>query len=255
MNSKTMKHKLAVLKLSTDGYFEPLQIKPHLLDAYAFTFLVEGEILADVSGQNILVSAGQFLLVPPGAKIIIKHFYNCQGYQGYFQGDALKDHSYAVLREQIPVQKSFWFEDAVFMGSLMKRMHQAFEDKDIRFLQSAIDLILTQVKPNDNKAIVSEKFLQMVFEKDQAPLSVAEYAGKLGVTPNYLNKTVKNHTHRTAIDWIEIARMNIAKRYLKDPSVPIIDVAIRCGLDDQSYFSRFFKKITGITPTQYRNGR
>lgn len=250
-----MKHKLSVLKLNTDGYIEPQMIKPHVLDAYAFAFLLEGEILAEVSGQNILVSAGQLLMVPPEKKIIVKHFDRCLGYQGYFQADALKDHSYAVLREDQPIQKSFWFEDAVFMGALFKRMEQAFEDRDSRFLQSAFDLILTQLKPNDNKSLVSERFLQMVFEKDQAPLSVADYAEKLQVTPNYLNKTVKNHTHRTAIDWIEIARLNIAKRYLKDPTIPIIDVAIRCGLDDQSYFSRFFKKITGMTPTQYRNGK
>ena len=84
-------------------------------------------------------------------------------------------------------------------------------------------------------------------------MSVAQYASALGVTPNYLNKTVKHHTHRTAIDWIEIARLNLAKQLLRDPEVPIVDVAARTGLDDQSYFARFFKKKTGLTPSQFRN--
>ena len=47
----------------------------------------------------------------------------------------------------------------------------------------------------------------------------------------------------------------MAKQLLKDPSVPIVEVASRVGLDDQSYFSRFFKKKTGLTPSQYRNGK
>jgi len=93
----------------------------------------------------------------------------------------------------------------------------------------------------------------MVFEKENAALSVSDYAQLLKVTPNYLNKTVKNHTHRTAIDWIEIARLNLAKQLLKDKNVAIIDVARLAGLDDQSYFSRFFKKKTGLTPSQYRS--
>ena len=102
-------------------------------------------------------------------------------------------------------------------------------------------------------AAIPEKFMQMVFEKGNATLSVSDYANLLKVTPNYLNKTVKSHTHRTAIDWIEIARLNLAKQMLKDKNVSIADVARLSGLEDQSYFSRFFKKKTGMSPSQFRN--
>jgi YesN/AraC family two-component response regulator len=102
-------------------------------------------------------------------------------------------------------------------------------------------------------AAVPEKFLQLVFEKDKTPLTVSEYAEILNVTPNYLNKAVKNRTHRTAIDWIEIARINIAKKLLKDPAVSIADISSMVGLPDQSYFSRFFKKKTGQTPSEFRS--
>lgn len=149
--------------------------------------------------------------------------------------------------------QSFWFDDAVFMGALFKRMLTAYEDKDWAFLQSAIDMVLGQLRGNSRVAVIPEKFLQMVFERDKAPLNVADYATLLGVTPNYLNKTVKNHTHRTAIDWIEIARLNMAKQYLKDRSLSIALIAEKTGLVDQSYFSRFFKKKTGVTPTEFRN--
>ena len=63
----------------------------------------------------------------------------------------------------------------------------------------------------------------------------------------------KNRTHRTAIDWIEIARINIAKKLLKDPAISIADISSLVGLPDQSYFSRFFKKKTGQTPSEFRN--
>lgn len=220
---------------------------------YAYCFLLEGEVLVEVEGQNLLISPGQFVLIPPQQAIEVKYFDNCQGYDGSFALEFLKDASYPVLRSSILIQQSFWFEDAVFMGSLLQRMKTAYEDKDRTFLQSALDLILGQLRPGGKVAVVSERFLQLVFEKDAIPLSVAEYASQLGVTPNYLNKTVKNRTRRTAIDWIEIARLNIAKSLLKDPSISIADISARVGLPDQSYFSRFFKKKTGLTPSEFRN--
>ena len=220
---------------------------------YTFAYLLEGELVVEVDGKSILVSAGQLLLVPEGAEIFIRHCKGCLGFDGRFVLENLKDASYPVLRIQSPILQSFWFDDAVFLGALMKRMVTAYEDRDQAFLQSAMDLILGQIRPGDKVAQVPEKFLQMVFERGAAPASVSDYAARLEVSPNYLNKTVKIHTHRTAIDWIEIARLNLAKQLLKDPDIPISEIAERTGLDDQSYFSRFFKRKTGFTPSQFRS--
>lgn len=249
-----MKNQFSLHELNEKGYttFHP---KPLKHPVYAYCFLLDGEILADIDGQNILIGPGQFVMVPPDKNIDIKYFNGCQGFDGSFFLEFVKDASYSVLRANTLIQQSFWFEDAVFMGALFKRMLTAYGDKDWSFLQSALDLILGQLRPGGKVAAVSERFLQLVFERDKTPLSVAEYAEILGVTPNYLNKTVKNRTRRTAIDWIEIARLNIAKKLLKDPAISIADISARTGLPDQSYFSRFFKKKTGQTPSDFRNGR
>ncbi len=236
-----MTHKLHIQVLDSTGNAEGYLMHPFKVAVYAFSYLTEGEVLVEVDGQNLLVGAGQFILVPENLPILVRHFKDCKGFYGSFTLDFLKDASYPVLRSDSPIIQSFWFDDAVFIGALMKRMITAHEDHDKAFMQSGID--------------VPEKFLQLVFDREIMPLSVSEYADMLHVTPNYLNKTVKLHTHRTAIDWIEIARLNMAKQLLKDPSVPIVEVASRVGLDDQSYFSRFFKKKTGLTPSQYRNGK
>jgi len=249
-----MKNQFNIYELNEKGYtsFVP---KPLKHPVYVFCFLLDGEVLAEIDGQNILIGPGQFVLVPPEKSIDIKYFNGCQGFDGCFTLEFVKDASYSVLRANTLIQQSFWFEDAVFMGALFKRMKTAHEDKDKNFLQSALDLILGQLRPGGKVAAVSERFLQLVFERDKVPVSVAEYAEMLGVTPNYLNKTVKNRTRRTAIDWIEIARLNIAKKLLKDPTISIADISARTGLPDQSYFSRFFKKKTGQTPSEFRNDR
>ena len=219
-------------------HVDAYQMRPLYSPHYSFCFLTGGEVLCDIDGKRILLGPGQFILVPENKEMFIHHFKDCKGVTGSFSLDFLKDASYAVLRSSLPIVQSFWFDDAVFMGALVNRMITAFSDKDRAFLQSAMDLILGQLRPGGHMAVVPERFLQLVFDPNQAPLSVSEYAERLNVT---------------AIDWIEIARLNLAKKLLKDPSIPIVDVAIRSGLEDQSYFSRFFKKKTGLTPSQFRS--
>lgn len=250
-----MTYKFHIQTLDSTGHAEGYLLQPFKVAVYAFAYLTEGEVLVEIDGQNLLVGAGQFILVPENHPILVRHFKDCKGAYGSFTVDFLKDASYPVLRSDTSIVQSFWFDDAVFIGALMNRLITAFEDNDKAFMQSGLDLILGQLRPKGSLAAVPEKFLQLVFDRERQPLSVSEYADMLHVTPNYLNKTVKLHTHRTAIDWIEIARLNMAKQLLKDPSVPIVEVASRVGLDDQSYFSRFFKKKTGLTPSQYRNGK
>lgn len=248
-----MRDILLVKPLTVQGFKPVHQLEPYELDAFSFLFLLEGESLTEVNGTNILCSAGQFLLVPEKTPINIRHFNACKGYDGYFCMDAVKDASYEVLRSREPIHQSFWFDDALFMGALMKRMVTACEDKDRAFMLAGLDLILSQLRPNGRVTAIPEQFLQLVFERGKAPMAVSEYAKQLNVSANYLNKTVKAHTHRTAIDWIEIARLNMAKILLKDPGIPVSDVASRVGIDDQSYFARFFKKKTGVTPSEFRS--
>ena len=247
-----MKNLFIIKHYHIDGFveYDHLNFIPGL---YSFSFLMEGEALVEAEGKSYYMNPGQLLLVPQDQKILIKHVSNAKGYHGFFALEFLKDASYPVLHSHDALLQSFWFDDAVFMAALFKRMNTAFEDKDKAFILSALDMVLCQLRGGSHGAVIPEKFLQMVFEHEKAPLNVADYASRLEVTPNYLNKAVKNHTHRTAIDWIEIARLNMAKMYLRDRALSIADIAIKTGLEDQSYFSRFFKKKTGMTPSEYRN--
>ncbi|MBQ9410185.1 MAG: hypothetical protein IJU21_01105, partial [Bacteroidales bacterium] len=193
-----MKPKIIFRELKKEGYSEP-SFTPTQVEKgrVIVAFLTQGDTLSDINGTNYLLGPGQLILIPECNTIEIKYFNNCRGFHGSFAISMLKDASYPVLRSPNPLVQSFWFDDAVFMGNLFKRMMTAFQDKDNKFLQSALDLILCQVHPGGKLAAIPEKFLNMVFD-GSAPLSVAEYAAKLEVTPNYLNKTVKHSTRRTA---------------------------------------------------------
>lgn len=219
---------------------------------YRFIYLVEGEIMLGADSGSCHLGPGQALVTPASVEMSVIHNSPLRGYEGCFSIDSLKDASHPVLRSSVPVVHSFWFEDAVFTAALMERMSTASKDRDERFLSSALDLFLTQIKLHQGDSPISERFVGLVFDEANASLGVSEFAGLLGVSPGYLNKAVKEKTHRTAMEWVYLSRLGIAKKLLENPAIPISEVARRAGIEDQSYFSRIFRKYIGKSPSQFR---
>jgi AraC-like DNA-binding protein len=69
----------------------------------------------------------------------------------------------------------------------------------------------------------------------------------------YLTDLLKTETGKTAIELIHIALINEAKNRLSDKTKSISEIAYSLGFDNMSYFSRLFKKETGMLPTFYKN--
>ncbi|MCI6823479.1 MAG: response regulator [Bacteroidales bacterium] len=68
-----------------------------------------------------------------------------------------------------------------------------------------------------------------------------------------LNRKVKAVTGYTTTDFILQIRISMAKQYLDRSNLTIWEIALRCGMDSDSYFCTLFKKCTGMTPLQYKN--
>ncbi len=85
------------------------------------------------------------------------------------------------------------------------------------------------------------------------PLSVSAIAKKLHVSAGYLNKVIKTTSGKSASLYIHEKLIYEAKSYLSNTNLKINEIAYILGFEDHSYFSRFFKKLTGHTPAGYRN--
>jgi len=73
------------------------------------------------------------------------------------------------------------------------------------------------------------------------------------LNPDYLSHTFKNETGQSLINFIIEERIAEAKRLLTGNEMSIRDIAITCGFQSISYFSRQFKKSTGMTPREFRS--
>jgi AraC-like DNA-binding protein len=115
---------------------------------------------------------------------------------------------------------------------------------------------------NSNAGIRLTKAFTRLFESDFEPLNnlqaiviktLASYAQQLNVTQNHLNDTVKAISGKTPGALIREKIIKEASRLLLNTQLSISEICCLLRFEDPSYFSRFFKRYTGLTPTQHRN--
>jgi AraC family transcriptional regulator, transcriptional activator of pobA len=95
-------------------------------------------------------------------------------------------------------------------------------------------------------------FQDMVFQHYKEHRSVQYYADALFVSPKHLTETIKEVTGRTAGEWIDDAVVLEAKVLLRSQDISIARVAEDIHFPDQSSFGKYFKKHTGMSPSDYR---
>ena len=83
-------------------------------------------------------------------------------------------------------------------------------------------------------------------------VSLKDLATELNVNASYLSTVFKKEIGQTVTEYINQRRIEMAILYLNTSTMQIQDIAFQVGICDVNYFSKVFKKITGMTPTKYR---
>ncbi len=83
-------------------------------------------------------------------------------------------------------------------------------------------------------------------------ISLNEISEMLNISSYYFSKLFKEETNEGFVEYLTRRRVEVAKEMLKDPARSIKEVGSSCGYSDPNYFSRIFKKATGMTPTEYK---
>ncbi len=84
-------------------------------------------------------------------------------------------------------------------------------------------------------------------------ISLQDIADTFGVSPNYMGQLFKKHMDIGISEYITNQKVNEAKGLLKNTSLKIYEISDQLGFEDAFYFSKVFKKNTGMSPKDYRN--
>lgn len=165
-------------------------------------------------------------------------------------------HRYPVRLPAIAFERiSFCFE------SLSKLYSEA--NVDYQLIRTYITAIIYEIRkilsestldPYPSKSFkISKQYHDLLIQNISEHQNLNFYASLLNITPNHLNKSVKQTTGRTANTILNEIRILESKVQLKYSDTPIGDIALNLGFNDASYFTKCFKNATGITPFEYRN--
>jgi AraC family transcriptional regulator len=86
-------------------------------------------------------------------------------------------------------------------------------------------------------------------------LSLSDLAGLSGASPHYFAELFRQSTGMSPHRYVVVRRIERAKELFRNPMLNVLDVAAQTGFGDQSHFTKVFRRIAGMTPSQYRAGR
>jgi YesN/AraC family two-component response regulator len=99
---------------------------------------------------------------------------------------------------------------------------------------------------------ISRAFLKMVKDNFRSERQLKYYADALCITPRYLSRVVKECTGSSAADWIERYVVLEARALLKSTDMTVQQISDYLNFPTQTFFGKYFKRRTGLSPKEYR---
>ena len=107
-------------------------------------------------------------------------------------------------------------------------------------------------RPIGRQEDILHRFTALVKEHAVREHAIAFYAERLCLTPNYLGTVIREASGQTVMQWIHRYIIQQAKLQLKYSNQPIWQIAENLNFANSSFFCKFFKHETGMTPATYR---
>lgn len=153
------------------------------------------------------------------------------------------------------------------LGMIQQELNHAIDKHTRELIVSNIELLLNYclrfydrqfiTREEINHSVVQKfeqllkEYIQTSAEKKGLP-TVAYFADKCNLSTGYFGELVKTETGRTAKDFISSRILSAAKEYLSSDLMTVTQISARLGFEYPQHFVRFFKRYTGMTPSEFK---
>lgn len=141
-------------------------------------------------------------------------------------------------------------------NNFLQEMNVSTNQEDLCLqLQKTVEFFIESMfvqNTNKNSEVVKNA-IQYITQNYNTPLTLEDTANHVHLNPSYFSTLFKQSCGSSFKEYLNYIRIEESKNLLTNTSYSIIDIAIAVGFENQSYFTKVFKKFTGLTPKQYRN--
>ena len=160
----------------------------------------------------------------------------------------------------IPIRIEIWPKIEDDISTLQEELQSQRDDSTSLVLLKIMELLTIVEREVDRSALStgSEKPLTiqelsaLIRENYSDSFALDDLAARCALHPSYLSRVFKQHIGMSLFQYINNVRIQKACQLLKRTELPVIDVAFSVGYNNVSFFNRYFKKITGSSPSEYR---
>jgi AraC family transcriptional activator of pobA len=247
---------------------------PHKHDFYLLLYVHSGHGTHTIDFTDYPVQANSFYFLTPGQVHAWDLAPNTQGTLLFFTAEFYQGAQVLDTLRQFPFFRSWQHAPVLFstaealqpVVAFLQQMQQEYTQSfafQQEALQAYLKLLLIQLARLYPTAATQPEAPTWPFQLYQLETLVEQhylehqpisyYAEALHLTPKYLNELCKQNLGKTTTDLLQERLILEAKRLLThSPHLTIAQIGSQLGFEDNSYFSRFFKKQTGTTPEKFR---
>lgn len=248
------------------------------LSCYTFTLVTEGWLAMNYNGIEIHLTKGDLYIYSPGLSVTILSI--SQDYRSYclmvdehttLETPSIRDMvsmAYLPIVQLSEPKLSLPQETAALLESRMREIinylhsDNTYKQQVLRMLYA---IFLLDLQNAQDRIIVHRHVPQRIEEifigfNRLLPLHFVEhhdigfYADRLHITSDYLSRVVKRVTGRTVIDYINQMLLMEASFLLRTSKLSIAQIGQRLNFADAPSFTKFFSRLKGMTPKEYREG-
>lgn len=258
----------------------------HRYTFYSLVLVTDGKEEISVNGNTVVAERGTFIAGIPGDTWSWNSNTQLQGYVLIFEEEFLlsffndrlflQKFPYLQPNRQSPfyrISGALYDRICQVMKQIRTEIHgeetnlrtTSLPEIDQHILRAMLYEVLTLIKHADNLMVSDEQetsqkryiepFIRLVEDNFIENRSISFYADRLCITPNYLNKIVKQVLGTNVKSYINDRTVREIKQMLDYTSLSVAEIAENLHFLSSSYMVRYFKSQTGITPVQYRNSK
>lgn len=221
----------------------------HSHQTYEIVLYISGKGVLSLNGEEIPVEKGNIFIAPPHVKHSSIAHDNLKYLSLIGNGDQL-----------LHIEKPVVFTDndkeyAYYLSQMILENRYGNEDFFNALCRAYVLFILENVNINTQieKAVYKIKS-KITSSFCDNTLNVTKILNQSGYAEDYIRMCFKKILGKTPVEMLTEMRIENAKSLINiyHNSMSLFDVALNCGFDDYIYFSRMFKKLTGISPYEYK---
>jgi AraC-like DNA-binding protein len=220
----------------------------------------QGRIALACPGERGWVGGGRVAVIPPG----VEHRYHALGPNRIVVADFAADDLEASL--SLRREHTFRPQDArlIMLTTTLQAEARSgglgdplVADALLRYLVAALSLTRRTgdargtATAHRQVAMAAARFLGEHFRE---PLTVAEIAAAVGVSPSHLHRTFRAETGSTLVNHVHRLRLEAAAQLLRETDQTVLAIAHEVGFVSQSHLTRLFTRHFGCAPGRYRDG-